>query len=347
MPNLVLINKKEHYGALDGIRAYAAIGIVLMHVLANIAIKPSDNYLTNTIIPYFTNFTFLFMMVSAFSISCGYYEKIKNHIIAPNDFYVRRYKRILPFFAIIVFLDLVWERNFNSLCEGFADLTLCFGLYPNAEIKVIGVGWFIGLIFFFYMLYPFFTFLLDNKKRAWIVLLLTLLFCFIGLNYFGSKYYFQQPMEFTRTNIAYSAPYFVVGGLIYLYRKKLSECVHVHQWLMLAICIVITIAHFYYMDINLFIIPSLVFFASWLIYALGSKDIILNNSIVKYLSKISMEIYLCHMLFFRVVSMVHFEKFIANENLFYVITVICTLVGAIIFSHICKFWIINRISWLK
>lgn len=58
MPNLVLINKKEHYGALDGIRAYAAIGIVLMHVLANIAIKPSDNYLTNTIIPYFTNFTF-------------------------------------------------------------------------------------------------------------------------------------------------------------------------------------------------------------------------------------------------------------------------------------------------
>lgn len=147
MSNSVSIKKKEHYGALDGIRTYAAVGIVLMHVLANMVIKPSDNYLTNTIIPYFTNFTFLFMMVSAFSISCGYYEKIKNHVLAPNDFYVRRYKRILPFFAIIVFLDLVWERSFNSLCEGFADLTLCFGLYPNAEIKVIGVGWFIGLIF--------------------------------------------------------------------------------------------------------------------------------------------------------------------------------------------------------
>ena len=56
----------ERYGALDGLRTYAAIGIVLMHVLSNIGVKPSDNYLTETLIPWFTDFTLMFMVVSGF-----------------------------------------------------------------------------------------------------------------------------------------------------------------------------------------------------------------------------------------------------------------------------------------
>lgn len=37
---------RENYSSLDGLRAYAAVGIVLMHVQANLMIKPSDNILT-------------------------------------------------------------------------------------------------------------------------------------------------------------------------------------------------------------------------------------------------------------------------------------------------------------
>lgn len=43
----------ENYASLDGLRAYAAVGIVLMHVLANITIKPSVSLLTNQVIPWF------------------------------------------------------------------------------------------------------------------------------------------------------------------------------------------------------------------------------------------------------------------------------------------------------
>ena len=50
-------NVRENYSSLDGLRAYAAIGIVLMHVQANLMIKPSDNVLTCNVIPWFTNFT--------------------------------------------------------------------------------------------------------------------------------------------------------------------------------------------------------------------------------------------------------------------------------------------------
>ena len=42
-------NVRENYSSLDGLRAYAAIGIVLMHVLANFMIKRSDNILTGSL----------------------------------------------------------------------------------------------------------------------------------------------------------------------------------------------------------------------------------------------------------------------------------------------------------
>lgn len=42
--------KKERYGALDGLRAYAALGILLMHVQANMVVKPSAGYVTERLL---------------------------------------------------------------------------------------------------------------------------------------------------------------------------------------------------------------------------------------------------------------------------------------------------------
>mgnify|MGYP000133348291 FL=1 len=79
-------------------------------------------------------------------------------------------------------------------------------------------------------------------------------------------------------------------------------------------------------------------------YAIGFKDIVLNNRVAKYLSGISMEIYLCHMMFYRVSSMLHLEKFIHNNNMLYVATYIATLIGAICFSHVIKYYVFKRIE---
>lgn len=89
----------------------------------------------------------------------------------------------------------------------------------------------------------------------------------------------------------------------------------------------------------MFILPDLLVFAAWLMYAIGSKDIVLNNKVAKYLSGISMEIYLCHMMFFRVASMLHLDKFIHNNDMLYVATCITTLIGAICFSHVIKYYV--------
>ena len=327
-------NQRENYSSLDGLRAYAAIGIVLMHVQANMAIKPSVNVLTCEVIPWFTNFTLLFMIISAFSMCCGYYERVKSGAITPAKFYAKRYHRTWPFFAMMVIISFMMEPSWSTFCQSFADLTMCFNLLPNPNIEVIGVGWFLGTVFTFYMLFPFFTFLLDNKKRGWMVMLLSLVFCYIAITYFGTPDFVVKPID--RVNIIYSAPFFVAGGMIYLYRHSIKSWVEMHWMAALSVCLVLTVLRFVIYVKELFILPDLVVFAAWLMYAIGSKDKVLNNKIVKYLSGISMEIYLCHMMFYRMSSMLHFERFVHQQDMLYTLTCVVTLIGAICFSHVVK-----------
>ncbi len=308
-----------------------------MHVQANMAVKPNANVLTSEVIPWFTNFTLLFMIISAFSMCCGYYERVKSGSITPAKFYSKRYHRTWPFFAMMVAISFVMEPSWSTFCQSFADLTMCFNLLPNPNIEVIGVGWFLGTVFTFYMLFPFFTFLLDNKKRGWMVLLLSLLFCYIAITYFGTSDFVVKPID--KVNIIYSAPFFIAGGMIYFYRHDIKSWVEGHWIITLALCLILTVLRFVIDIKSLFILPDLIVFSAWLIYAIGSKDKALNNRVAKYMSGISMEIYLCHMMFYRVASMLHLDKFIGQSDLLYIATCIATLIGAICFSHVVKYYV--------
>ena len=205
---------KERYDNLDGLRSYAAIGIVMMHVLAN-SKYVVHGFLFSRMIPSFTDFTFLFMVISAFSMCCGYYEKFKDGKIDIEHFYKRRYQRLWPFFAILCTIALVVSISVKSFFEWFADLTLMFGLIPNNNIEIIGVGWFIGLVFVFYMMFPFFVFAIGNKKRAWFSFTVGVLLTISCILHFTKAA--------SRINIVYSASFFLLGGIVYLYRDVIKR----------------------------------------------------------------------------------------------------------------------------
>lgn len=175
------------------------------------------------------------------------------------------------------------------------------------------------------------------------VLVLSLAFCYIAIAEFNIG------DGFNRKNIINSAPFFISGGMIYLYRKEIKAFVERHWLIVLAVCIVLNIVKFAFPIEG--ILPDLVVFSAWLIYAIGAKDLVLNNRVVKNLSGISMEIYLCHMMFFRVASMLHLERFVHQQDVLYVLTCIMTLIGAICFSHIVKYYVFplmgNRLSFAK
>lgn len=82
---------KERYEGIDGLKAYAILGIALMHVLAN-GEYGIGGFVFERLIPSFTNLVFLFMMVSGFGMCCGYYQKFKDQKIGVTDFYKKRQK---------------------------------------------------------------------------------------------------------------------------------------------------------------------------------------------------------------------------------------------------------------
>lgn len=65
--------RAERYNSLKGIRAYAEIAILLMYVYENYAI---DTLKDLPLLTFLNNLTFFFVLVSAFSMCCGYYENV-------------------------------------------------------------------------------------------------------------------------------------------------------------------------------------------------------------------------------------------------------------------------------
>lgn len=363
----------KKYDSLNGLRALAAIGIVSMHVRANIDIEVGGNFLYSHIIPMMSDFVFLFMMVSAFSLCCGYYDRFKSGTVSLNDFYKRRYSRILPFFAILVVLSVLIPHSPNrtamaraseffiadsglsplkeKLIEGFTELTLGYGLLPNSSLSVMGVGWFLGVIFLFYMLFPFFVFMIDNKRRAWLSFLIVNMLCFFCIVYFfGPKFLSFKAVP---KSFLYNTPFFLTGGLIYLYRENTEKMLSGDgkKWLMFLACTIITIFYWFSPDLGLQdgypgVLVKTIVMSAWLFFAIGCPNKVFHNKVIDYLSGISMEIYLSHMMSFRAVQYLHVSNFVHNMHICYWLTVLLTLVVVITFSHIVKFLMLSKINIL-
>lgn len=314
------MNMKKYYGSIDGLRTIGCIGIVMMHVASN-SNYSLNGFLYESVIPSFTNFVFLFMAVSAFGMCCGYYEKVLGNKISFSDFYGKRFKKILPFFGILVLLDLVMSPSVDSVYEAFADLTLLFGFLPDAgNISVIGVGWFLGLIFVFYLCFPFFCVLIENRRRAWLAFAVSLVYNYVCTVYFDAG----------RTNILYCSCFFLGGGLIYLYRGEIGKFNRIIAAGAAAAAVVV----YYAAGENT--ATCLLISLSFLIYAVVSEGGILGNRVTKFLGSISMEIYLSHMVIFRVVEKAGLNTIAGNGWIQYVITVVSVLAGAVLFSVVMQ-----------
>lgn len=324
MKEAQLAPNKLHYSAIDGLRALAAVGILLMHVRAN-GNYGLSGFVFEKLIPSFTNLTFLFMIVSSFSMCCGYYEKILTNSITVTEFYGRRFAKIWPFFAFWSLVELFLSPSENALYEVFANLTLCFGLLPDAQISVIGVGWFIGLVFVFYLLFPFVCYLLSDKRKAWMAFVAALVF----------NYLCTVRFEATRTNIIYSAVFFLAGGMIFLYKEQLGRFVHKFRWLVLLGIAVMGVLYFWLGGA----VPVMLALCSlMLIYTMDrqGKYRILSNRVMKFLSGISMEIYLCHMVTFRMIEKLGLAHLTSSNVWSFVITAAGTICGTIILAIIVK-----------
>lgn len=330
----------ERYDNLDGLRAISCIGIVAMHIRANTSYQISG-WTWNRFIPSLTLLVYLFLMISGFGMFCGYFEKVKNGKVDWNEFYTKRYKKILPFFAFLIFIDLITERSIGHFIEGLTEATLVFGLLPNNNPSVIGVGWTLGVIFLFYMLFPFFVWLCWDKRRTWVSFIISsMLTVFCSLYFFKSNFVVEGFAA--RHNFLYCAPYFVCGGgIAYHYRMYIKNFVSRHRWNCLAGCIGITILYYVLIDPRVDhsdpTIWLLILYMPWLCYSIGCESKLLSNKAMKYLSGMSLELYLAQMVIFRVVEKAKCLYLVGTGWISFLAVWIAVIIGLIIFIEVYRF----------
>lgn len=178
----------------------------------------------------------------------------------------------------------------------------------------------LGLIFVFYICFPFYCVLIENKRRAWAAFVISILYNIVCSVYF----------EVGRDNILYSSCYFLAGGLIYLYREE------IYRWNRYIVLFAVIVMSVLYYIIGGNTATILLISSIWLMYAVISKGRILNNRVTKFISSISMEIYLSHMLVFRVVERLGLNLLVGNGWAQYIFTTVLVLLGTIVFAVVMK-----------
>lgn len=313
---------------INALRAFGCSAIVAWHILANGGFQ-FDGYFAEEMIPSWNHLVYLFMIISGFGMCNGYYERIKNQDISVETFYSRRYRKILPFFALLIMADVLIEHSLESLAEGFIELTLVFGFLPNNELNVIGVAWTLGVIFVFYIVFPFIVFLVSNKRRAWLTFIISIVTQILCAAYFMTGEFVQVNYS-PKHSFLFCVPYFGSGCLVYLYKESIIKKVRSYPYLSLAICFLATVLYYVIPhNVGTFSTNELIvlgLYTVWLMYAIGTTNRVFCNKIVKYISGISMEIYLAHMMCFRIVEKLGVVQWFGSGVFSYVFVTVIVLV---------------------
>lgn len=340
--NGATLSASKHYNSIDGLRVLSCLGIIAMHILCNTKYQLSGNFIWDEFIPSFTWLVYLFIMISGFGMCAGYLTKFQNNAVNLEEFYKKRYKKIIPYFGFLLLIAVVLEHSMKSIYEASVELTLLHGLLPNNAVSVIGVCWTLGVIFLFYLLFPAFSVLMKTKKRAWISLGLSLWLNYVCEKHFFSSYFVTESFV-PRHSFIYCIPLFIGGGLIYLYRDNIQAICKKFRWVVLAVCVAVTVLWYIIpckINTIVFFVKSLVLFMLWLSYAIGSESKFLSCKPMRFLSGISMEMYLAQMIIFRLVEKVHLLYVFGNSRIGGVISFtfafILTTVGLIVFVQCYK-----------
>lgn len=348
----------KRYENLDGLRAISCMGIVAMHLYCTAGYAGGGGAL-DSVISSWASLVIPFMMLSGFGICAGYLERFQQSQTSLEKFYMRRYSKILPFFLVTTLIGVVAEHSLRGIAEGLIELSLVFGFLPNNSncFNVNGVCWTLGTIFAFYLLFPFVSVLLKNKKRAWMALAASVVVQFLCETLFMTEV-FVLDNYLNRSNVLYSMTFFLTGGLLYLYREDIARFVKgkhderhgKRQWLILLACIASTVAYYLTPDkvfgVRISDQKVVLVFVLWCVYAIGSESFVLNNRLVKGIAKYSMEIYLSHMITLKVLRVLKVAEIMGKNIAFFLIMFVLLMVVTLAFVVVVNFgiaWVGKRV----
>lgn len=225
-PAKVLGGRFEGLGALRGVAAAAIVAYhtVLLNSLPIPLISAGVVYRLGMAVP-------LFYLLSAFSLSLGYYGKL-GRFSDVAQYAVRRFLRIAPlFYAVLPIWLCVMAFKFHqppNLTAIIANVTFLFGFIPGLHESIAWAGWSIGVEMIFYALLPL-IFLAARSWRSSLALYVVSIVAAIAFQHaIGSK------TSYAYMNIISQLPHFMAGLVAFqLYRGGALDRFVGKAWILL------------------------------------------------------------------------------------------------------------------
>jgi peptidoglycan/LPS O-acetylase OafA/YrhL len=178
-----MTESRQHLGKLDAIRGFAAVYVVVYHVVHQLDFIPG--YIKLGLFSFGQEAVMLFFLLSGFVI-CWSLNKSNNHTF--GNYFIKRFRRIYFPFIIAILLSIVIFAINGSLAERFSWENLAGNLLMLQDFSAVKPGtwvtpflsnyplWSLSYEWWFYLLFfPLYKFLPRNPSRIYFILIISAL----------------------------------------------------------------------------------------------------------------------------------------------------------------------------
>lgn len=93
-----------------------------------------------------------------------------------------------------------------------------------------------------------------------------------------------------------------------------------------------------------FIMSLIPIYSVWIVLCISGNHKLFNNKVTKFLSDISMEVYLIHMVIFRIIEKCQLESFIYDSSILFLVYSLIMLIIVVLVSGIIHYYLLPRIE---
>lgn len=329
---------------LNGIRAIAAVSVIISHIGLNMKLYGFPNFGGYALASFGVT---MFFALSGFLITYLLLkEKEKTHTIAVRKFYFRRILRIWPLYYFYLILALVvigFAWNQYSWMYFFLLPNVPFALNASgvfaATLPLLNHYWSVGVEEQFYAFWPWLVKNSKNILRAMVVFAIAFFLIKLCLTLFNAPKLIITLFHYTRFGCL------VMGGiaaflLVNQQKLFLKICTHkiteISAWGIILLIAFNKFHLFSIIDHEIVTVATLVIIINQV--SNSHKIISLENKVFDYLGKISYGLYIYNPLVIYLIS-IPLSKIIEEQSIFTVMSIYSlTILAVIAVSHLSYFY---------
>lgn len=265
----------------------------------------------------------LFFVISGFLITTLLLEeKAESNTIDFKNFYIRRILRVWPLYYTIIILGML-VLNYHPSWQTFI---LCITIFPNVAhmLQLTWLAspqiWSLGVEEQFYVFWPW---VVSKSNRLLLVMVLIFLFFTFGIEYIGKfLFYFYQDKSILHLSneLTYDLKFncMAAGGIASVLHHQKSKCLKIfkkHKLIAYGFVLIPFLFWFSGFHFSKYNEEFYSIFFSISIWNISRNEMIQfnpDNSVLKFLGKISYGIYMYHWIIFTLLMRYFLDYFSRN-----------------------------------